>query len=58
MAWIEFEGYDKVLYTLTSIYDLKGIENGMGKGCALVERKAKRRPLKIQEHCAVLLQAK
>lgn len=43
MAWIEFEGYDKVLYTLTSIYDLKGIKNGMGKGCALVERKAKQK---------------
>lgn len=43
MAWIEFEGYDKVLYTLTSIYDLKGIEKGMGKGCALVERKAKQK---------------
>lgn len=43
MAWIEFEGYDKVLYTLTSIYDLKGIENGMGQGCALVERKAKQK---------------
>lgn len=43
MAWIEFEGYDKVLYTLTSLYDLKSIENGMGKGCALVEREAKKK---------------
>ena len=43
MAWIEFEGYDKVLYTLTSLYDLKSIENGMRKGCALVEREAKKK---------------
>ena len=43
MAKVEFQGYDKVLYKLTSLCDLKGVEDGMGKGCALVERVAKQK---------------
>lgn len=43
MESVEFAGYDRILYKLTSLYDLKGVENGIEKGCVLVERDAKKK---------------
>lgn len=40
---VEFEGYDRILYKLNKLYNLEGIESGMGKACALVEREAKKK---------------
>ena len=40
---VEFEGYDRILYKLNKLHDLEGIESGMGKACALVEREAKKK---------------
>ena len=43
---VEFEGYDRILYKLNKLYDLEGIESGIGKACALVEREAKKKGAK------------
>jgi HK97 gp10 family phage protein len=38
---IEFEGIDRVLERLENVADFNGLEEAMGKACALVERSAK-----------------
>lgn len=43
MANIEFDGYDKILYKLNTLYDLDNVKKGMGKACALVEKQAKQK---------------
>ena len=43
MADIEFDGYDKILYKLNKLYDLDGVQKGVGKAAALVERDAKQK---------------
>lgn len=43
MENIEFDGYDKILYKLNTLYDLDNVKKGMGKACALVEKQAKQK---------------
>lgn len=40
---IEFDGYDKILYKLNTLYDLDNVKKCMGKACALVEKQAKQK---------------
>ena len=40
---IEVQGYDEILYKLSNLYDLQGIQKGMQSSCAFVEKAAKQK---------------